>query len=75
MHDFVRFSIAFITLIVLDLPLKILSAILFIIIGLMAFLLYPVVKRWESPLWFSNWYDYTTSMKNNLCKKVYQLWS
>ena len=74
-HKTCAFMFALTAAIVLDLPLKILSCIWFLIFGLIAYLLYPIMKHITFPNWVGNWYDYAKSWKPYIAHCIYRLWT
>ena len=73
-HGFFLWAFTLITFIGIDLPLKIILCILILIIGLVAAIIYPLVKWIELPQWFDVIYDYATTKKYLLAKYVHKLW-
>ena len=74
MHGFILWTFTLITLICIDLPLKIILCVLILALGLVSAIFYPLIKRVEFPGWFYVIYDYATIRKNLLSKTVYKLW-
>lgn len=73
-HGFFLWTFTLITLICIDLPLKIILCVLILMMGLVSAIIYPLVKWVELPQWFDVIYDYATSRKYLLTKYVYKLW-
>lgn len=73
-HGFILWTFTLITLICIDLPLKIILCVLIIALGLVFAIFYPLVKRIEFPGWFYAIYDYTTTRKYLITKSVHKLW-
>lgn len=73
-HGFFLWTFTLITFIGIDLPLKIILSVVILIIGLVAAIIYPLIKWVEFPKWFDVIYDYTTTKKYLLAKYVYKLW-
>ena len=73
-HGFFLWTFTLITLICIDLPLKIILYILILALGLVFAILYPLTKRVEFPRGFYVIYDYATTKKYLLAKYVYKLW-
>ena len=73
-HGFILWTFTLITLICIDLPLKIILCVLIIALGLVFAIFYPLVKRIEFPGWFYAIYDYTTTRKYLIAKSVHKLW-
>lgn len=74
MHDFFMWTFSWITLIFIDLPLKVIGCILILIIGLICAIFYPLVRRIEYPTWLENFYVYSTTNKKLISRYVYRLW-
>lgn len=75
MHECCAFMLAIIAGLAFDLPLKIISCVLFFIFGIIACLLYPIVKHISSPKWIRNWYDYSKSLEPYIAYYIYRLWT
>lgn len=73
-HGFFLWTFTLITLIGLDLPLKVILCVVILIIGIVASVIYPLIKWVEFPKWFDTIYDYATTRKYLLAKYVYKLW-
>ena len=73
-HGFILWTFTLITLLCVDLPLKIILCVLILIIGLVASVIYPLIKWIELPGWFDVIYDYATSRKYLLARYVLKLW-
>lgn len=73
-HGFFLWTFTLITLICIDLPLKIILCVLILALGLVSAIFYPLIKRVEFPEWFYAIYDYATIRKYLLSKSVYKLW-
>lgn len=73
----IHFSVAcfnaFITLVCIDLPLKLILCIIFLIIGFLLALIYPLVKNTCGPDWIGRLYDYATT-RETLSYKVWEMW-
>lgn len=72
-HLFVAFFNAFVTLVFIDLPLKVILCIMFLILGFFLALIYPLVKNTCDPDWIGRLYDYATT-RNTLASKVWEVW-
>lgn len=66
-------SIAFvITLLFIDLPLKILLFVFFILVAIICCVIYPLIKNYTFPNWFCDLYDY---LRNGLLSiKIWKAW-
>ena len=73
-HGFILWTFTLITLICIDLPLKIILCVLILVLGLVSAIFYPLIKRVEFPGWFCAIYDYATTRKHLLSKSVHKLW-
>ena len=73
-HGFFLWTFTLITLFFIDFPLKLILCILILIIGLVSAIIYPLIKRIEFPEWFDVIYDYATSRKYLLARRVLKLW-
>lgn len=73
-HGFFLWTFTLITLICIDLPLKIILCVLILVLGLVAAIFYPLIKRVEFPGWFYVIYDYATTKKYLLARSVHKLW-
>lgn len=72
-HLFVAFFNAFITLICVDLPLKVILCIMFLILGFFLALIYPLVKNTCGPDWIGRLYDYATT-RETIALKIWKMW-
>lgn len=63
-----------VTLVILDLPLKILASALILIVGIIGSILHPIVKRWGGPRFMVGIYSYVTVGTNWFASKVWNLW-
>lgn len=73
-HGFILWTFTLITLFCIDLPLKIILWVLILLLGLVASIFYPLIKRIEFPACVEVVYDYATKRKNLISKHVYRLW-
>jgi hypothetical protein len=73
-HGFFWWTFTLITLICIDLPLKIILCVLILVLGLVSAIFYPLIKRVEFPGWFYVIYDYATTKKYLLARSVHKLW-
>lgn len=69
----VAFFNAFITLVCVDLPLKLILCIIFLILGVFLALIYPLVKNTRIPDWIGELYDYATT-RETIAAKVLEMW-
>ena len=73
-HGFILWIFTLVTLICIDLPLKIILCVLILIVGLVSAIFYPLVRRVVFPGWFGTLYDYATTIKYLIAKLVYKAW-
>ena len=74
MHGFFLWTFTLITLICVDLPLKVIGCVLILIIGLICAIFHPLVKKIARPVCgLSTLYSYVTTQKL-ISKHVYNLW-
>lgn len=71
----IRWIFVIVTFVCIDLPCKIILALLFIILAGLCSIFYPLIKNVEGPQWLCDAWDYTSSWKNLIAKKVYRAWS
>jgi hypothetical protein len=75
---FVRFLCALVafmvTLVILDLPLKILASALIVTVEIIGSILYPIVKNWGGPRFMTGIYSYVTVGTNWFASKLWNLW-
>lgn len=72
-HLLVAVFNASITLLFVDLPLKLVLCIIFLILGFFLALIYPLVKNACVPDWIGRLYDYATT-RETLSYKVWEMW-
>lgn len=72
-HLCVAFFNASITWICIDIPLKLILCIIFLILGFFIALIYPLVKHTCGPDWLVSLYNYATTRKALACK-VWEMW-
>lgn len=63
-----------VTLVLVDLPLKILSILFVLIIGIFWAIFYPLAKKFVGPRFFGTIYDYASDGGALLAKRVWNLW-
>lgn len=73
-HNFIKWTFTLITLVLIDLPLKAVSCVLILILGIIYALIYPLVKKLEAPIWIEYLYGYATQKKVLISKLIYNLW-
>lgn len=73
-HTFIQCFIIGCCFISIDMPCKIISWILLLLIGFVLTLIFPIAKNMEVPNWFVSWVDYTTSINKSIALKIGELW-
>ena len=77
--DFILTVIAWIvtivTLICLDIPLKILAILFILLVGIVCAIFYPLTKSFYAPMWLGTIFDYSAKPKMLIARKVYELWT
>ena len=63
-----------VTLVLVDLPLKILSVLFVLIIGILGAIFYPLTKKLVFPRFFGTIYDYASDGGELFAKRVWNLW-
>lgn len=61
------------TFLCVDVPLKVILCIIFLILGLFLALIYPLVKNTYGPDWIGKLYDYAT-IRATIAAKVWEMW-
>jgi hypothetical protein len=72
-HFMVAVFNTFFTFLCVDLPLKVILCIIFLILGFFLALIYPLVKNTCGPDWIGRLYDYATTRKT-IAAKVWEMW-
>ena len=73
-HDFIKWTFTLITLVLIDLPLKAVSCVLILILGIIRSLIYPLIKKLDAPTWVEYIYGYATQKNVLISKLIYNLW-
>ena len=73
MHKCSVWAVYIIALVLIDFPLKAILWILFLILGIICYVFYPLKKMFDFPHWVSNLYNYATS-QIWLSEKISDLW-
>ena len=73
-HNFIKWTLTLITLVLIDLPLKAISCIVILILGIIYSLIYPLIKKLEAPIWVEYIYGYATQKKVLISKLIHNLW-
>ena len=72
LHTVITSIIFVITLVCIDLPLKIFLFVFFILWAIVCSIIYPLIKNYTFPKWFCNLYDY---LKHKfIARKVWKAW-
>lgn len=54
--------------VLIDFPLKTISYVIFLILGILLSVFYPLTKTWRFPWWICGWYNYATTKKLTFSK-------
>ena len=73
-HSFIKWTFTLITFILIDLPLKAISCVLILILGMIYSLIYPLIKKLEAPIWVEYIYGYATQKEILISKFIHNLW-
>lgn len=73
-HNFIKWTFTLITLVLIDLPLKAVSCVLILILGIIYALIYPLVKKLDAPIWIEYLYGYAIQKNVLISKVIYKLW-
>jgi hypothetical protein len=73
-HSFIKWTFTSITLVLIDLPLKAVSCVIILILGMIYSLIYPLIKKLEAPTWVEYIYGYATQKEVLISKFVHNLW-
>lgn len=73
-HSFIKWTFTLITLILIDLPLKAVSCVIILILGMIYSLIYPLIKKLEAPIWIEYLYGYATQKEILISKFIHNLW-
>lgn len=72
MHSLCAIVAFTVTLVLIDLPLKIISIVIFLLFALIGCIIYPLIKNITFPNWICDWYEYTTEWW--IAIKVWNTW-
>ena len=73
-HSFIKWTFTLIILILIDLPLKAVSCVIILILGMIYSLIYPLIKKLEAPIWIEYLYGYATQKEILISKFIHNLW-
>lgn len=73
-HKIVLWTFTLVVLVCVDLPLKVALWIFLILLGIVASILYPIIKYIGFPEWFETIYRYATKKNVLLSTYVHKLW-
>lgn len=73
-HAAIEVIVIVFSLLVIDLPLKVLSCAVIIAAAVVVYLLYPITKRIQRPKWLTNWMEYATSCEKFLTSRIGRMW-
>lgn len=75
MHKTCAWTATLIVLFLIDLPLKGILCLLFLLFGLFVSILYPIVKKIKFPNWLYKVYDYATKSNITLGWRIWKMWN
>ena len=73
-HQTIAVIVAIIAVLFIDVPLKVLLCLFFIVLGLVCSIFYPIVKRLVCPRWMDTAYTYATNNTKWLAARMYLAW-
>lgn len=73
MHKMCACLATAVAFVLLDVPIKVISWIIFLVLGLFLSIIYPLIKNAEGPAWLCNWYDYASS-NQWIARYVWNAW-
>ena len=73
-HNAIAYTITLPVLFLIDIPIKGLLLLLYIIISFLNSLFYPITKYLKRPSWMSCVYNYATSKKQTLARIIWKAW-
>lgn len=71
-HTVIRSINTLLAFICVDIPLKAILFLVFVCLGILSSIIYPISKNWIAPDWVESLYDYLT--KEFIAVKVWNLW-
>lgn len=74
-HSAIQVIVVVLSLLLIDLPLKVISCITIIILAIIVYLFYPITKRISCPNWIKDWISYATSIEVFLATSIGRMWS
>lgn len=73
-HQTIAVIVAIVAIFLIDVPLKALLCLFFIVLGLVCSIFYPITKRLVCPRWMDTAYNYATSSTQWLAARIYWAW-
>ena len=73
-HKTIAVLITLMTAVCLDLPLKLLSCGVFIVLGVVFSIFYPLIRKIEMPDWLDTVYEFATKKRLFIASKVWAMW-
>ena len=73
-HQTIAVIVAIIAVLLIDVPLKVLLCLFFIVLGLVCSIFYPITKRLVCPRWMDTAYEYATTTTKLLAARIYWAW-
>jgi hypothetical protein len=74
-HKSIAYAVTYVTLFLVDLPLKICLSLLAIILAVVVSIFYPIVKHFRLPNWIEALHQYATKSNKTIAHKVWKAWS
>jgi hypothetical protein len=74
MHKCCAWAAYIVALVLIDFPLKAILCVIFLVLGLLLSIFYPLVKKRECARWISNLYGYTTG-RIWIAEKIWEAWN
>lgn len=73
-HSAVQMVIAMVSLLVIDLPLKIVSWVVLVTASVVIYIFYPITKRINRPNWVDKWITYAISCDDIITHYILKMW-
>ena len=74
-HAAIQVTVAVLSLLVVDLPLKALSCVVIIAAAIVVYTFYPITKKIPCPKWVKSWMNYATSCEKFLATYIGRMWN
>lgn len=74
-HGAIQVIVAIASLLLVDLPLKVISTILITAFAVIVYVFYPITKKIKRPKWVISWIEYATSIEIFLTTKIAKAWN